>query len=149
MSPHRVELIVKVRADIPESNYGANVKVVFPVPQTSGTVTTKLGATAAGGGAAVGQSAEYIAKEKKVVWNIKKFQGGSEQTLCTAITLTSPSKSNIRKEIGPISLHFEVPMYNVSNLQVKYLKINETHRSYKPFRWVRYVTQSASYVCRL
>lgn len=40
-------------------------------------------------------------------------------------------------------------MYNVSNLQVRYLRIAETSRSYKPFRWVRYVTQSSSYVCRL
>ena len=65
MSPHRIELIVKVRADIPEQNYGANVRVVFPVPQTSGTVSTKLGS------AAVGQSAEYIARDQKVIWNIK------------------------------------------------------------------------------
>jgi len=28
-----------------------------------------------------------------------------------------------RKEIGPVSLNFEIPMFNVSKLQVKYLKI--------------------------
>lgn len=39
--------------------------------------------------------------------------------------------------------------YNVSNVQVRYLRIAETHKSYKPYRWVRYVTQSSSYVCRL
>ena len=58
-------------------------------------------------------------------------------------------KINIRKEFGPISMKFEVPMYNVSNLQVRYLRIAETHASYKPYRWVRYVTQSDSFVCRL
>jgi len=38
-------------------------------------------------------------------------------------------------------------MFNVSNLQVKYLRIAEQPR-YKPYRWVRYVTRSSSYVCR-
>ena len=32
----------------------------------------------------------------------QKFQGGTEQTLCAAITLTAPSRANIRKEIGTI-----------------------------------------------
>jgi hypothetical protein len=36
----------------------------------------------------------------------------------------------------------------VSNLQVRYLRISETHKSYNPHRWVRYITQSSSYVCR-
>jgi hypothetical protein len=39
-------------------------------------------------------------------------------------------------------------MHNVSNLQVKYLKIAEA-ASTKANRWVRYVTTSNSYVCRL
>lgn len=47
------------------------------------------------------------------------------------------------------SMSFELPMYNVSNLQVRYLRIAEQAKSYKPYRWVRYVTQSNSYVCRL
>jgi hypothetical protein len=53
-----------------------------------------------------------------------------------------------RKEIGPVSLSFEIPMYNVSNLQVKYLRIAEASQNYNPYRWVRYVTRSSSYVCR-
>ena len=53
-----------------------------------------------------------------------------------------------RKEIGPVSMTFEIPMYNVSNLQVKYLRIAEASQNYNPYRWVRYVTRSSSYVCR-
>ena len=56
---------------------------------------------------------------------------------------------NPRKEIGPVSMSFEIPMYNVSNLQVRYLRISEQHKSYNPYRWVRYVTQASSYVCRV
>lgn len=159
-SAYKVEVVLKVRADIPPENYGANVLIRFPVPRTSATVTPEVGpsstavgpAAAAGAGGAggpAGEQAEYRSKDKQVLWLIKKFQGGTEHTLRTKITLSAPSTTNIRKEIGPISLNFEIPMYNVSSLQVKYLRIAEASKSYKPHRWVRYVTQSSSYVCRL
>lgn len=37
-------------------------------------------------------------------------------------------------QVGPVSMQFEIPMYNVSNLQVRYLKIAEFSKSYNPFR---------------
>ena len=92
--------------------------------------------------------AEYKEKDKEVTWTIKKFQGQSEHTLVTRVTLTSASTSTTRKELGPIRLNFEVPMYNASHLQVRYLRINADSK-YKSFKWVRYVTQAASYVCRV
>ena len=141
MSEHRLELVVKVRADMDVKSYGSNVKVRFPVPRTTGTVSTMLDKT---GGP---QNCEYRDKQKEVVWNIEKFMGGTEHTLVTKITLIAPCNASTRKEIGPISLDFEIPMYNSSNLKVKYLRIN-AHASYKPLRWVRYVTQAASYICR-
>lgn len=139
------------------------------MPKTATTVVPELGpgaaaaasasksvaavAISAAGGAAApagaGQTAEYNAKDKEVVWVIKKFGGGQEHTLRTRITLSAPSTTSIRKELGPISMSFEVPMYNVSNLAVKYLRIAEADKRYKPYRWVRYVATSNSYVCRL
>eukprot|EP00913_Durusdinium_trenchii_P012558 g11793.t1 len=96
-----------------------------------------------------GQSAEYLASEHRLVWNIKKFQGGTEAAIKCRVTLSAPISNiqNIKKEVGPVSLTYEIPMYNVSNLQVRYLRIAERHKSYNPCRWVRYVTQSSSYVC--
>ena len=55
----------------------------------------------------------------------------------------------MRKEMGPISLSFEIPMYNVSQLQVQHLKIVERNKSYNPHRWVRCLTHADSYVCRV
>ena len=49
-----------------------------------------------------------------------------EHTIIVKITLKTPTATECRKEIGPISMNFEIPMYNVSNLQVKYLKIAST-----------------------
>jgi len=142
VSPYKVELIVKVRADIPETNYGGNVVISFPVAKSTSSVVCDLGV------GVVGQTTEYDQKERKVIWKIKKFKGGTEQTLRAKITLGSANSNSIRKEIGPISMQFEIPMYNPSNLQVRYLRILE-NKSYNPYRWVRYVTRSSSYVCRL
>ncbi len=134
-SQYKLELLLRVRADIPDKNHGANVVIRFPVPKTASSVTPEVGAEGAvlapgaargaaaavggGPGTALGQTAEFDAKAREVVWTIKKFQGGSEQTLRTRITLSAPSGPHIRKELGPISMSFEIPMYNVSNLQVR------------------------------
>ncbi len=45
------------------------------------------------------------------------------------------------------SMNFEISNYNVSGLQLKYLKVDE-FKNIKVQRWVRYVTTAASYVCR-
>jgi len=143
VSPYKVELIIKIRADIPEQNYGGNVCVELPVPTNCQTVTTELGM------GVVGQTSEYNLKDRKVVWKLKKFAGGTEQALRVKITFKEQQTSAIRKTIGPISISFEIPMYNVSNLQVRYLRIMEQNKKYNPYRWVRYVTRSQSYICRL
>jgi len=142
-APYKIEVVLMIRADIPENNYGANVKVRIPVPRTTATASGELAPSV------VGQTCEYDSVERKLVWTLKKFPGATEQTLRAKITLTSPSTASTRREIGPISMNFEIPMYNVSSLQVRYLRISEQHRSYNPYRWVRYVTQSSSYVCRV
>uniref|UniRef100_A0A7S2SFF0 MHD domain-containing protein n=1 Tax=Mucochytrium quahogii TaxID=96639 RepID=A0A7S2SFF0_9STRA len=143
-TPTQIEVIVKIRADIPVNHFGANMTVTIPVPAKSNGVSARVDS----GVSATGQSAEYRPKENKVVWSIKKFQGGSEHTVRAKIDLKEPISAAVRREIGPVSLNFEIPMFNVSNLQVKYLRIVEQNRTYNPHRWVRYVTQTCSYVCR-
>lgn len=142
-TPFKVELVVKIRADIPEQNHGGNVLIQFPVPKSTQNVSLDMGV------GVTGQFCEYNQKEKKVIWKIKKFQGGSEQQLKCKVTFGQQHTASVRKEFGPISMNFEIPMYNCSNLQVRYLRIMETHKKYNPFRWVRYVTRSQSYICRL
>ncbi len=49
----QLEMTLTMRADIPESNYGANVSVKIPMPRAAVAVTTEL----VGGGANSGGSA--------------------------------------------------------------------------------------------
>jgi len=144
VSPYKVELIVKVRADIPDANYGGNVLLTIPMPKSTSSVVAELPVSVG----AAGQSWEYDAKERRVLWKIKKFQGGTEQSIRCRVTLSTAASAAVRKEIGPLALNFEIPMYNPSGVQVRYLRILE-NKNYNPYRWVRYVTRSQSYVCRL
>jgi len=166
-SPYKLDFTLKLRADIPAKNYGTHVVVKFAVPRAATSVvpvTDSPATAAASASAAKGrgraaaasagaaperlQIAEFDTKAREVVWSIHKFQGGRDVTLRTSITLSTPTASTARKEVGPIGVDFEIPMYNVSGLQVRYLRIIEASRGYKPQRWVRYVTQAASYVSR-
>ena len=145
VEPNKLELALHIRAEIPDNHFGANVVIEVPLPQ----ITTAASCSVVSTPTAAGVSAEYMSKERKIVWCLKKFPGLSEQTMRAKITLGMACTSTVRREFGPINMNFEIPMYNVSSLQVRYLKIAENMPGYTPYRWVRYVTQSSSYVCRL
>lgn len=66
-----------------------------------------------------GSSAEFIASSKKVQWTIRKLAGGSEMAIRCKLTLDQPATAAHKREVGPIAMQFEVPMYNVSGLQVQ------------------------------
>lgn len=142
-SNYKAELTIRIRADIPTNTHGLNVLVKVPVPKC----TTSLGVEFGIG--AKGQTYEYKAPEKFVVWSIAKFGGGTEQICKVRFSTSTPINPAIRKEVGPISLNFEVPMHNVSGVAIKALRIEERSKSYNPQRWVRNITNANSYVCRL
>lgn len=138
-----MDMTLRVRADVPEAHYGANVQISIPLPRTTTAATAALALNTAG------HQTDFSQADKKVNWTIKKFIGGSEHTLHIKLTLSAPITPSTRKEFGPVSMNFEIPMYNVSNLTVRYLRIAEQSKTYNPYRWVRYVTQSSSYVSRI
>ena len=146
VGPNKLELSLTIRAEIPDGNHGAGVMIRIPMPRSTLLAVPELSANTSSDG---NSSVEYNQTDKRVYWNIRKFNGGSELSLKTKITVEGAITSSTRREVGPISMSFEIPMYNVSHLQVRYLRISETHKSYNPYRWVRYITQSSSYVCRL
>ena len=149
VSNDRVDIQIAIRADVPEQNYGSNMVLSLPLPEGS----VRSVSSDAVGIAPTGWTSEHLTTENRVVWSIKKLQGGSEIVCRARINLTSPILT--KKYFSPVSLHFEVPMYSMSNLQVRYLRISEGGRfggsptsNNGPQRWVRYVAQSQSYLYR-
>lgn len=143
VSQYKIEIICMIRSEIPEASHASNVIVKFPVPRCAAGGVCELSDSSPG------NAAEYNPSEKKVIWSMKKVGGGSEVTLRAKIALESSATAAMKREIGPVSMAFEIPMYNVSSLQVRFLRISETHKEYNPYRWVRYVTLSSSYVSRI
>lgn len=145
VEPRKLEITILVRAEMAQNHFGANVTIELPLPKCTAVAACSVIASPGTGH----MNAEFVRSEGKIVWTMKKLPGGTEQTMKAKISLDQPCTTQIRREIGPINMNFEIPMYNVSNLNVRYLRIAEHMAGYTPFRWVRYVTQSSSYVCRL
>lgn len=145
VDPKKLEITVMVRADMPSNHFGANVAIEIPLPKCTAVASCNVLASPGSGAT----NAEFSRNDGKILWTLKKIPGGTEQTLKVKVTLSQTCTTQIRREIGPINMNFEIPMFNVSDMQVRNLRIVDDHAGYTPYRWVRYVTQSSSYVCRL
>lgn len=143
--PKSFEITIMARAEMDPAHFGANVMIELPLPRCTASATCSLISS----NNVVASHTEFSQSDKKVIWSMKKFPGGSEQTLKVKVTLDKACTSQIRREIGPVNMNFEIPMFNVSTLNVRYLRIAENMPGYSPYRWVRYVTQSYSYVIRM
>ena len=169
ISEYKQELRLQIRAEFADKYHGANVRVTFTVPKSSTGATVDLAP------GAKQQAWEYDDATKTVTWTIRKFPGGSTQAISCKFVVKS--EVNVHKEVsanaahthhaaapglpsdvrllracsqmGPVSLAFEIPMYNISQLQVQHLKIIERNKSYNPHRWVRCLTHAESYICRI
>ncbi|PON63481.1 Clathrin adaptor, mu subunit [Parasponia andersonii] len=148
----KAEVILKVYAEFPSSITANTISLQMPLPKYTMRASFELEP------GAVGQTTDFKEANKRLEWNLKKaiisyhgfyIVGGCEHTLRARLTFSQETHGNITKESGPVSLTFTIPMYNASKLQVKYLQITKKSGSYNPYRWVRYVTLSNSYVARL
>eukprot|EP01041_Mallomonas_annulata_P008983 gene8983-18592_t len=125
----RIDIVITIRADFPPSNHATNVNICIPIPRSTSNCSFEFPI------ANTNNSAEYNVNDRQVHWNIRKFNGNSELSIRIKITLDQSITMVHKREIGPISMNFEIPMYNVSNLQVRYLRIAETAKAYNPYRW--------------
>ena len=142
-SNYKVELVIKIQSNFPDKYTAGNVIVKYNVPKSAQSVHFDINKTK------LGQKAEYILNEKCCVWKIPKFKGGTDTSITTKITLQNNNPNECRKELGPITMQFEIPSYNFSKLQIKELKILTNEKNYNPYRWVRSVSQANSYVVRI
>lgn len=75
--------------------------------------------------------------------------GGTELLFLSKIILKEEiSMYQIKKELGPIKMNFEINQKQSSPIQIKSLVISGTQKE-NPGKWVRYITTSDSYVIRI
>ncbi|CAI5467851.1 unnamed protein product [Closterium sp. Yama58-4] len=116
ITPFKVELFIKLKAEFPATATANSIVVRVPLPKSVIKVSCDLDP------GAVGQSTDFKDASKTLEWTIKKMPGGGNEHTCRAkMTLNQERGSgNMKKETGPISLSFNVPMYNASRLQVRF-----------------------------
>eukprot|EP00039_Didymoeca_costata_P001126 m.49951 g.49951 ORF g.49951 m.49951 type:complete len:448 (+) comp10641_c0_seq1:128-1471(+) len=135
------DVIVRLDCDIPSKSHGSNITVRVPLPKSVSSCAYELGAP--------GQQVEYKKDEKVAIWKLNKVSGGLSYYCKLKVMTSEEDKKNVSMEVGPVSLDFEVPMYVCSGLAIRFLRVLERGRNYVPFRWVRYITHSDSYVFRI
>lgn len=136
VSDYKVEVVIKIQAIFDKKFHASKVLVNIPVPQDTSSASVEFGVGS--------QTAyEYKAHERLIIWGISKFMGGTEQVIRIKITLNEKPKYDIKKQIGPITMKFEMPLYNISGLQIRFLKFEDVGTgSDGPSRWVRYICKS-------
>ena len=142
-SDYKLELKLKVQANYSSKVNGGNIVIKFNIPKSSQSVYFDLGKNKNI------QKVEYIKNQQLCIWKIPKMLGGSENTLETKITLQVNKPNQLRKELGPVTMNFEIPNFNISKLQIKELKVMSNDKKYNAMRWVRIFTQANSYVVRI
>jgi len=140
-SDYKIEVAVKVFCDIPKTNAATNVLVKIPLPKTTTNASIDFGENSS-------TTYEFKPQERYLIWGIKKLTGQTEQSMRVRASLSAVMKDP-KRHVGPITLKFEVPMHNVTGLQIAFMKIEESKTSGNPTSWIRYITQAGSYSIRI
>ena len=140
---YKLELKLRVQANYSSKVNGGNIVIKFNIPKLTQSVYFDLGKNKNI------QKVEYIKNQQLCIWKIPKMLGRSENTLETKITLQVNKPNQLRKELGPVTMNFEIPNFNISKLQIKELKVMSNDKKYNAMRWVRIFTQANSYVVRI
>jgi len=154
--PYKVGVELKLFADFPSKHTCTGMVVTLPIPAGAIGATGRLPKHVT----ANVQHVLYDAVGKQIVWQFKKLVGGSEHSCSIQISLQTERIPNVRREIGPLTLTFQIPTYCASNLAVRYLQVigsaaerdrrrEEDAPPRNPHRWIRYLTKSSSYVIRI
>ena len=143
-SDYKLELRIKLMANFSNNTKAGNIVLTFNTPKETQSVYFNLPKQFKDV-----HKVDYNDNENLCTWKIPKIIGGSENTLDVKFTLQVNKPNLCRKELGPIRMSFEIPNFNVSNMQIKELKVMSNDAKYNAMRWVRVFTKAKSYVMRI
>lgn len=147
VSEYKARLFIRLIADLDKSSHASNVVIRVPLPSFCSSISFSSDNNP-------DTSCEVKNDEHCFIWSIRRIDNSMEQSITASLTLEQklPSHSQLwllKRQLGPISAKFEIPMHNVSGLQLRFLKIGTQEENNSVKRWVRYVCQNGSYVCRI
>ena len=135
----KIEYLVKAKSNFKSRSIANNVEIMVPVPQDvdSPVFRSSIG------------TVKYVPDKDSMVWCIRQFPGQREFLMRAQFGFPSVA-SEIRERYSkdPITVHFEIPYFTISGIQVRYLKIVDKS-GYHALPWVRYITQNGQYQIRM
>jgi AP-4 complex subunit mu-1 len=140
---YKIILKIKIQSNFISKYYAGNITLKFNVPKNTNNVFCQIEKKK------IISKTDYIESEKMCFWNIGKINGASD---IEGIFFISLSDNNIRKaykELGPITLTFDIPNFNLSKVNIKQLNILTNDKKYNPKKWIRLLTKENSYVIRI
>ena len=148
---YKIELKINLQSTFDKNTFAGNVTVKFNVPKNTNNVHFQLekDAKILDKLNPVIQKTDYIQGEKMCYWKIGKIQGGQSKELITKITLLDNNIAKAKRELGPITISFDIPNFNYSKVQIKECAILTNDKKYNPMKWLRVLTQAYSYVIRI
>jgi len=141
VEPHshsRIEYMIKAKSQFKSRSVANSVDIIVPVPHDVDSPSFK---------SSIG-TVTYLPDRNAIVWSIKQFNGAREYLMRAHFGLPSVSSDDVDHWKAPIEVHFEIPYFTVSGIQVRYLKIIEKS-GYQALPWVRYITQNGDYQLRM
>lgn len=137
----RVEIDLRLKSEFPAKVYATDVALLIPCPANTATVKVRV---------AQGK-AKYDSSQQAVVWKIRKLQGGAEVPFSCEISLIAATLQSTERAWSrpPISIKFQIQMFQASGLQIEYLKVLERKLGYDANKWVKYRTTGGQYQCRI
>lgn len=144
LSQELADLIITVEAVLPDPYYGSQMTIKCPLPQATSAVSFSFDVDDHDY-----EKAEFVKADRCIVWTINKLRAGFTALCHAKMVLEPPLHPHYRREFGPVSLSFEIPMLLLSSLQVKFLRVSERNHTFSPERWIRASSSSSSYVARL
>jgi len=136
----QLDVLIRLSAEFPETSVAKKVSVTIPLPRATASASCELEIPN-------DQSYEYDQIKKVLTWKIKETPGAKECSIRIKINLEDVP-GNHKRELGPISLEFEIPMFICSSIFIRSLKIMEAVEG-TANRWVRSNSKSGSYQCRI
>jgi len=139
----QLDIFVRLQTDFPETAFANKITVCVPLPKATVSASCEIKRSIN-----VEEGYEFDSNKKRILWKIKKLVGRNENSEIVIRINLDDLPGNHKREIGPISMSFELPMYICSSVFIRALKIVEQKDS-NPNRWVRSITKAGSYVTRV
>jgi len=138
---NQLDVMIKISSEYPVELSANKVHLTCRLPRATVSASCEL--------EHVGSSTyEFDPKSKSLTWNLGKVKGSYNTSIRIKLNLED-TIGNFKREVGPIGMDFEIPMYRSSPMQIRYLRAMENEKELKPYRWVRSITKTESYIARV